>query len=143
VLDGWGGAGQAEVRGYFNPEDRVLHIDAQETLADIHGVDAFAEEHRRHSVVVYIDMPSLEWTLRRGTSRPSVLMPMVRQARSRWAYEWGGARQAEARGYFNPEDRALHIEAQEILADIHGVDAIAEEHRGHSLVVYIDMPSLE
>jgi hypothetical protein len=85
VLDEWSGTSRAEARGYFNPVDRALHITAQELLAVIYGVDAFAEELRGHSVAVYIDASSVEWALRRGSSRSAVLMPMVRQAWRRWA----------------------------------------------------------
>jgi len=85
VLDEWGGAKRAEARGYFGPVDRALHITAQELLAVIYGVDAFAEELRGHSVAIYIDASSVEWALRRGSSRSAVLMPMVRQAWIRWA----------------------------------------------------------
>jgi hypothetical protein len=85
VLDEWGGAKRAEARGYFGPADKALHITAQELLAVLYGVDAFAEELRGHSVAVYIDASSVEWALRRGSSRSAVLMPMVRKAWIRWA----------------------------------------------------------
>ena len=84
VLDEWG-PGRREARGYFGPEDRALHITAQEMLAVVYAVDAFAEELRGQTAAVYIDASSVEFALRRGSSRSPTLMPTVRSAWRRWA----------------------------------------------------------
>lgn len=84
VLDEWG-PGRREARGYFGPEDRALHITAQEMLAVLYAVDAFAEELRGQTAAVYIDASSVEFALRRGSSRSPTLMPLVRTAWRRWA----------------------------------------------------------
>jgi len=84
VLDHWG-PGRAEARGYFSPAERSLHITAQELLAVMYGVDAFASQLRGQTAAVYIDASSVEFALRRGSSRSPTLMPMVRAAWRRWA----------------------------------------------------------
>jgi hypothetical protein len=91
VLDEWG-PGRKEARGHFGPEDRALHITAQEMLALVHAVDAFAEELRGQTAVVYIDASSVEFALRRGSSRSTTLMPMVRSAWRRSAGRSGHVR---------------------------------------------------
>lgn len=102
VLDA--GAQSQTSRGYFDAQDRRLHITALEALAVERGWEAFADSIRGETVAVYIDSSAVEYALRKGSSRSPTLMPIVRRVWQLWAASGATVLVRPVRSKDNPAD---------------------------------------